>query len=78
MELKLQQQQNQLEFQRQQITMTLRNSAGDRMQIRGDMQYIMSMMSSPQFAQGAAQLVTPPSGPALTYCDDSGKSRYYN
>ena len=78
MELKmqLQQQQKLLEFESQQVTMTFENKLGEKLSFKGDVQKVTSLMSSPQFSQGMANMTAlPPSKlmPSITYPDSDDK-----
>ena len=62
MELKhqLQQQQLQLDYARPQISVKLKNKAGEKMKFKGDAQEVRRMMGSAYYSQGATNALPPP------------------
>ena len=59
--LQYQQRQYELELERQQITMTIQNTVGERMEYKGDMQQVMNMVGTAQFQRAATRRLEPPS-----------------
>lgn len=72
-EIKLQKQQNLLEFKRNQVTVIFSRSNGDRMEFRGDEQKVMNMMRKLEFTQGVAPASSCYQN-RLTYYEDSDES----